>query len=422
MAKKKARFHKSAKHGVKQSRQHPRSAQRAGGPSLRGRVHDGITNIKVVGVGGGGGNAISRMMTDDKRIRGVEFIAVNTDAQDLDYAVANKKVYIGKALTHGLGAGMNPEVGKQAAEEARSELGEVLDGADIIFITAGFGGGTGTGASPVIAEIAKEKGILTIGVVTKPFAFEGTQRMNIAQDGLARLKEKVDSLVVIPNDKIFSLIDKETTAMRAFGYIDDVLRNAVRSVAELINMPGLINVDFSDIETTLRDAGTTLIGIGVASGQDRAVKAATAAIHSPLLEVSAEGAKGVLFSIAGGRDLKMSEINEIAKTIADNLDANARIIFGAYHDKSLKEKNIRVMVIATGFNGVFSGTRMTIPSLFVTEPPQKKEASLLDGADKQKALDSETREKEKEKDKPQKQAPASHDSWEIPSFLRKKKK
>ncbi|MDO8557044.1 MAG: cell division protein FtsZ [Candidatus Jorgensenbacteria bacterium] len=385
-------------------------------------MQDGITKIKVVGVGGAGGNVVSHMMADERRIRGVEFIAVNTDAQDLDYAVAHKKIYIGKALTHGLGAGMNPEIGKQAAEEGRSELGEALDGADIIFITAGFGGGTGTGASPVVAEIAKEKGILTIGVVTKPFAFEGVQRMNIAQDGLARLKEKVDSLVVIPNDKIFSLIDKETTAMRAFGYIDDVLRNAVKSVAELINMPGLINVDFSDIETTLRDAGTTLIGIGFASGQDRAVKAATAAIHSPLLEVSVEGAKGVLFSIAGSKDLKMSEINDIAKTIAENLDANARIIFGAYHDKSLKEKSVKVMVIATGFNGVFSGTRMTVPSLFVSEPPMKKEQTLLDDIEKQKPENTEVSEKGKKDEKSIKQAPVGHDTWEIPSFLRKKKK
>lgn len=410
MAKKKRQHHKQARRAVKT----------AGHPHVRGRprVHDGITKIKVIGVGGGGGNAVTRMMADDKRVRGVEFIAVNTDAQDLDYTVAHKKVYIGKALTHGLGAGMNPEIGKQAAEEARSELGEILDGADIVFITAGFGGGTGTGASPIIAEIAKERGILTIGVVTKPFAFEGVQRMSIAQDGLARLKEKVDSLVVIPNDKIFSLIDKETTAMRAFGYIDDVLRNAVKSIAELINTPGLINVDFSDIETTLRDAGTTLIGIGLASGQDRAVKAATAAIHSPLLEISAEGAKGILFSIAGSRDLKMSEINDIARTIAENLDANARVIFGAYHDKSLKDKSVKVMVIATGFNGVFSGTRMTIPSLFVTEPPVKKEASLLSGSEKQKAVDVEVSEKEK----PTKQTPVNHDMWEIPSFLRKKKK
>ena len=210
--------------------------------------------------------------------------------------------------------------------------------------------------------------------------------------------------------------------MRAFGYIDDVLRNAVKSVAELINMPGLINVDFSDIETTLRDAGTTLIGIGLASGQDRAVKAATAAIHSPLLEVSVEGAKGVLFSIAGSKDLKMSEINDIAKTIAENLDANARIIFGAYHDKSLKEKSVKVMVIATGFNGVFSGTRMTVPSLFVSEPPSKKEQTLLDDIEKQKPENTEVPEKGKKDEKSAKQVSVGHDTWEIPSFLRKKKK
>ncbi|MEK7543166.1 MAG: cell division protein FtsZ [Patescibacteria group bacterium] len=421
MPKKKKKLIKLPKMSHKASKTHRHQVKNS---LVRYKAQNGITKIKVIGVGGGGCNAVTRMMSDDKKIRGVEFIVVNTDAQDLEYSISHSKVHIGKALTHGLGAGMNPEIGKQAAEENRSEIGEALDGADIVFITAGFGGGTGTGASPVIAEIAKEKGILTVGVITKPFSFEGTQRMNIAQDGLARIKEKVDALVIIPNDKIFSLIDKDTTAVKAFGYIDEVLKNAVKSIAELINMPGLINVDFADIEATLRDAGTTLIGIGIASGQDRSTKAATGAINSPLLEVSIDGAKGVLFSIAGGKDLKMSEINDIARIIAENLDANARIIFGAYHDKTLKDKMIKVTVIATGFNGVFSGTRMTVPNLFMAEQP-KKEQDLFGDSEKQKSEQREQSEKEKEKDK-NKEKPAkplpSNDSWEIPSFLRRKKK
>lgn len=391
-------------------------------------LQSGVTKIKVVGIGGGGCNAVTRMMQDPERIRGVEFIAVNTDAQDLDYAASHKKIYIGKALTHGLGAGMNPEVGKQAAEENRSEIGEMLKDADIVFVTAGMGGGTGSGASPVVAEVAREKGILTVAIVTKPFSFEGTQRMNIAQDALARLKEKVDAIVVIPNDKIFSIIDKDTPVMKAFSHVDEVLRNAVKSIAELINNPGIINVDFADIETTLKDAGPTLIGIGTASGPDRAAKAAELAINSPLLEISIDGAKGVLFSIAGGKDLKMSEINEVAKTVASTLDPNARVIFGAYYDRSLKEKVIKVTVIATGFNSSFSGNRMGVPSLFVADTSMRKEAlpDIQDKSekDKKESVSQPTlpeKDKDKEKSVPVKPAP-SQDSWEIPAFLRKKRK
>ncbi len=391
-------------------------------------LQSGLTKIKVVGIGGGGTNAVSRMMQDSERIRGVEFIAVNTDAQDLDYASSHKKIYIGKALTHGLGAGMNPEIGKQAAEENRSEIGEMLEGADIVFVTAGMGGGTGSGASPVVAEVAREKGILTVAIVTKPFSFEGTQRMNIAQDALARLKEKVDAMVVIPNDKIFSLIDKDTPVMKAFAHVDEVLRNAVKSIAELINNPGIINVDFADIETTLKDAGPTLIGIGTASGQDRAAKAAEMAINSPLLEISIDGAKGVLFSIAGGKDLKMSEINEVAKTVASTLDPNARVIFGAYYDRSLKEKVIKVTVIATGFNSSFSGNRIGVPSLFVADTSMRKEAlpDIQDKVEKDRkepSVQPTLPEKEKDKEKSAQVKPVtSQDSWEIPAFLRKKRK
>lgn len=376
--------------------------------------------IKVVGIGGGGGNMVSRMMEGD-RMRGVEFVAINTDAQDLDRVLAHKKIYIGRALTKGLGAGMNPEIGKQAAEENRSEIGEALEGADIVFIAVGMGGGTGTLGSSVVAEILKEKGILAVAMATKPFLFEGSQRMTIAQDGLHRLKDKVDSLIVIPNDRIFSLIDKETPLLKALGYIDDVLKQAVSAIAELINVPGIINVDFADIKAILKDAGTTLIGIGSSSGQDRSVKAVNTAIHSPLLETSIDGAKGVLFSIAGGRDMKMSEINDIAKAITANLDPGAKVIFGAYYDRGLKDKNMKVTVIATGFNGVMSQQRMNTPTLFFSEEP--KTVVLEEPRGKEKTRTQSKAEETKEKDREKKvSVEQEQEPWEIPTFLRKKKK
>ncbi len=395
------------KHKIKHH-SHSTAAPRHGAPSPKS--DRGLTKIIVVGAGGGGSNAVTRMMAGD-RPRGVEFIAVNTDAQDLDYASAHKKLYIGRALTRGLGAGMNPEIGKQAAEENRSEIGEAIEGADVVFITAGFGGGTGTGAAPVIAEIAKEKGILTIAVVTKPFAFEGAQRMTIAQEGLGRLKEKVDALVVIPNDRIFTIIDKDTSVMKAFAFIDEILKQGVQAIAELVNTPGIVNVDFADIKTILRESGQTLIGIGTAKGEDRSVKAVQNAVNSPLLEVSMEGAKGVLFSIAGGRDLKMSEINDIAKAISGNLDANAKVIFGAYYDRSLKDKAVKVTVIATGFNGMFSDRR-GLPTLFMAGEPKKTEPKMADVTPVSETLAPKT--------PPGK--PETDEAWEIPTFLRKKKR
>jgi cell division protein FtsZ len=377
-----------------------------------------FTRIKVVGVGGGGGNAISRMMAESDRIRGVEFIAVNTDAQDLDHANAHKKIYIGRALTHGLGAGMNPEIGKQAAEENRSELGEALDGADVVFLTAGFGGGTGGGALPVIAEIAREKGILALAIVTKPFTFEGGQRMSLAQEALARVKDKVDALVVIPNDRIFNIIDKDTSVTKAFGYIDDVLKSAVKAIADLVNMPGIINIDFADIKTTLKDAGTTLIGIGVASGPERGMKAVEAAVNSPLLESTMEGARGLLFSISGGRDLKMAEVHDIAKAVSANLDTGARVIFGAYFDRTLSEKSIKVMVIATGFSGTWSTeSRLPLQSLFA-----KETHSAPAGKGKREeapAMRAKAEEPEEDKAPPM---PTKEETWDIPAFLRKKKR
>ncbi len=395
------------------------------------KKEDGITKVKVVGVGGMGGNVVTRMMLSGEKPRGVEFIAVNTDKQDLDYSVAHKKLYIGKALTRGLGAGMNPEIGKQAAEENRSEIGEILEGADIIFLTSGMGGGTGTGATPVIAEIAREKGILTLAVVTKPFTFEGTQRATIAQEGLARLKDKVDALVVIPNDRIFTVIQKDTPIHKAFSYIDDVLKQAVQALAELINMPGIINVDFADIKSILKEAGTTLIGIGISTGQDRGIKAVGSAINSPLLEVTLDGAKGVLFSVAGTRDLKMSEINDIAKAISANLDPGAKIIFGAYYDRTLKDKAIKVTVIATGFNGMFSEKR-AIPNLFmVSESGVKKIDESLISQRKEKETEMKKQidmgivesVKQEENQKTTKvEKGEKPEAWEIPAFLRKKKK
>lgn len=374
------------------------------------RIKGGQAHIKVIGVGGGGGNAISRMMSGEK-MRGVEFIAINTDAQDLNYTRSHRKLYIGRALTKGLGAGMNPEIGKQAAEENRSEIGEVLDGADIVFITAGFGGGTGTGTSPIVAEIAREKGILTIGIITKPFTFEGAQRTNIALEGISRFKDKVDALVVIPNDRIFNIINKDTSLTRAFSYIDDILRNAVQAIAEIINTPGIINVDFADIKAIMKDAGTALVGIGMASGLERGVKAVQAAINSPLLEISIDGAKGVLFSVAGGRDLKMAEINEIAKAVSENLDTNARIIFGTYHDGRIKDKQVKVTVIATGFNGLMVGRSQT-PNLFFTgklagEKEKEKEEMT------EETVETSVIQAKKEK---------KQQSWEVPTFLRKRRR
>lgn len=310
-----------------------------------------IAKIKVVGVGGAGGNALTRM--HEYFPRGVELIAVNTDLQDLQECDARKKIYIGKQITKGLGAGMNPELGKQAAEENRDEIAQALQGADMIFITAGFGGGTGSGAAPIVAEIAQEMGILTVAIVTKPFSFEGTQRSQIAQEALIKLKDRVDTYITISNDKIFSVIDKDTTLRKAFEAIDEVLKNAVLGITELIVSPGIINVDFADVKTIVQNSGTSIIGVGIGSGKDRAVVAARGALNSPLLETIIDGAKGVLFSISGHRDVKMNEINEIAKIISENVDPNARIIFGTYHDRRLNKGSIKVTLIATGFGTSF---------------------------------------------------------------------
>jgi cell division protein FtsZ len=304
--------------------------------------------IKVVGVGGGGTNAVNRMV--DAGLRGVEFIATNTDAQALAMCDADIKLNIGHQLTKGLGAGANPDVGQGAAAESRDEIKEALKGADMVFVTAGEGGGTGTGAAPVIADIAKnEIGALTVGVVTRPFSFEGTQRARQAQEGIQRLREFVDTLIVIPNEKLLAIVERRTTILDAFREADNVLRQGVQGITDLITIPGLINLDFADVRTIMHDAGTALMGIGNATGENRAAEAAKVAISSPLLEESVEGAMGILLNITGGHDLGLFEVNEAAEIVQGAADANSNIIFGAVIDDSLGD-DVRVTVIATGFD------------------------------------------------------------------------
>lgn len=308
-----------------------------------------FARIKVIGVGGSGKNALNHMVSS--KVRGVEFIAMNTDTQDLHNSQTDKKIHLGKNLTKGLGAGMNPEVGKQAAEETKSEVQDAIKGADMVFIACGMGGGTGTGAAPVIARASKEQGILTVAVVTKPFFFEGNQRMRIAESGLSELSKEVDAIITIPNDRLLAIAGKETSLKDAFALCDDVLRQAVEGISDLITTPGMINVDFADIRAIMSDAGTALMGIGTASGENRAVQAATQAINSPLLEVSINGARGVLFAISGNDDLTMHEVNEAAKVITESIDKDAKVIFGTTHDDRMKKGDLKVTVIATGFAG-----------------------------------------------------------------------
>ena len=305
-----------------------------------------IAVIKVVGVGGGGTNAVNRMV--DAGLRGVEFIAVNTDAQALLMCDADVKIHIGAKITRGLGAGANPEVGRQAAEESRDELREALKGADMVFVTAGKGGGTGTGAAPVIAELARELGALTVGVVTKPFSFEGRKRSSQAELGIETLSKKVDTLIIIPNDRLLQVVERRTSIVEAFKVADDVLRQGVQGITDLITVPGLINLDFADVRTIIRNAGSALMGIGTASGEHRGVEAARAAISSPLLESSIDGATGILLNITGGRDLGLFEVNEAAEIISSAADPDANVIFGAVIDESMGDQ-MRVTVIATGF-------------------------------------------------------------------------
>ncbi len=305
------------------------------------------TKIKVVGIGGSGSNAVSRMKK--YKIKGVELIVINTDAQDLNKSRADLKIRIGQKTTRGLGAGMNPEIGRQSAMENRQEIFEALRGADMVFITYGCGGGTGTGAGPVIAEIAREQGILTLAVVTKPFSFEGVCRAKIAENGLRKLKEKTDTLLVIENDKLLEILLPGTTLLNAFWLCDDVLRQAVCGISDLITLPGIINVDFADVKAIMKDSGSALFGVGRAQGEQRAETAVKLAVNSPLFNISLKGARGVLFNVSGGKDINLLEIDEIAKAITKEVDPEAKVIFGAVQDEKLKKGEIKVTVIATGF-------------------------------------------------------------------------
>ena len=316
-------------------------------------MSEGITfssaaRIKVIGVGGGGSNAVNRMIASD--IEGIEFWTMNTDAQALSHSDATRRIQLGQKLTRGLGAGGNPAIGQKAAEESREEIAQALEGADLVFITAGMGGGTGTGAARIVAEVAKEMGALTVGVVTRPFTFEGRRRTNQAEEGISGLQSQVDTLIIIPNDKLLQAINEQTPVQEAFRIADDVLRSGVQGISDIITIPGLINVDFADVRTVMADAGSALMGIGEGSGKSRAREAAIQAITSPLLESSIEGARGVVLNITGGSDMTLIEVNTAAETIYEVVDPNANIIFGAVIDPQMQGE-MRITVIATGFTG-----------------------------------------------------------------------
>jgi len=367
---------------------------------------EAFARIKVVGVGGSGKNATNHMVKS--KVKGVEFIAVNTDAQDLHNSLAKKKVHIGKHLTKGLGTGMNPDLGTRAAEETKEEIQEVLKGADMVFISGGLGGGTCTGASPVVAKVAKEMGALTVAVVTKPFSFEGNQRMRLAEKGAEALKQEVDALIVIPNDRLLAIVGKDTTATDAFAMADEVLREGVEGISDLITMPGIINVDFADIRAIMEDAGSALMGLGKASGENRAVEAAKIAINSPLLDISISGAKGVLFVVAGGDDMTMSEIQEAANVITESVDPDAKIIFGAIRDDKLKKNEIKITVIATGFLENAPGGNSGGLFQFSVKEDKKKDLPII-------------REEEAPKEN-KKEVPEEDDWGGVPAFLRRRKK
>ena len=370
-----------------------------------------FARIKVIGPGGSGKNALNHMI--NSKVRGVEFIAVNTDAQDLHQCLAKKKIHIGKNLTKGLGAGMNPDIGRRAAEETKEEIQEAIKGADMVFIACGLGGGTASGAAPIIAKTAKELGALTVAVVTKPFSFEGKQRMIIAEQSLEALKKEVDAIVVIPNDRLLATIDRNTTAKQAFAMCDEVLRQGVEGISYLITMPGIINIDFADIRAIMENAGSALMGIGIASGEKRAEEAAKSAISSPLLDLSINGAKGVLFSVSGGEDVGMLEIQDAAKIITDSIDPNAKVIFGAVHDDKLKKGDIKVTVIATGFGD--GAANLIHKRLFQDD----KDKTGMFGTPSTPVKDKKEEVKKEEK----KPIPTiEEDDWGgVPSFLRRKK-
>ena len=360
------------------------------------KMLDGTATIKVIGVGGAGNNAVNRMV--DCGIRGVEFIAVNTDRQALQMSKAGTKIQIGEKITRGLGAGANPDIGAQSAEESKSEISEALRRADMVFVTAGMGGGTGTGAAPIVAGIAKEMGILTIGVVTKPFTFEGKKRLSQADRGIESLKTKVDTLVVIPNDKLLQIIDRKTSIVEAFRMADEILRQGVQGISDLIAVPGLVNLDFADVKTIMLNTGMAHMGIGRASGENRAEDAAKQATESPLLETSIEGARGVIINITGGPDLGLHEVNTAAELVQRSVDPEANIIFGAVIDPDMKDE-IVITVIATEFEKEKNMPNMNVDSL-VSKAWDKKVSSIPTSSDNS----------------------SNSNDLDIPSFLRKKQK
>lgn len=375
-----------------------------------------FARIKVVGVGGSGLNVVNHMI--NSKVKGVEFIAINTDAQDLHGCLAKKKIHIGKNLTKGLGAGMNPEIGRRAIEETKEEVQEAIKGADMVFLTCGLGGGTGSGASAVAAAIARETNALTVAVVTKPFFFEGKHRMRIAENALAELRKEVDAIVVIPNDRLLNQISKETTALNAFAMCDDVLKQAVEGISDLITTPGIINIDFADVRAILKDSGSALMGVGIASGEKRAEEAAKMAINSPLLDISINGAQGILFSIAGGDDLTMHEIQEAAKIITETMDEDAKVIFGTVNDTNLKKGEVKVTIIAAGFPE--TGPKKSLFGGMIKEEPKVEEP-------KGKIFSSMPVERKEEKVEKKETKPLvtedNDDEWgAVPSFLRRNRK
>ncbi|OLN22859.1 cell division protein FtsZ [Domibacillus antri] len=371
---------------------------------------DSLATIKVIGVGGGGNNAVNRMI--EHGVQGVDFIAVNTDAQALNLSKAEVKMQIGSKLTRGLGAGANPEVGKKAAEESKEQIEEVLKGADMVFVTAGMGGGTGTGAAPVIAQIAKDLGALTVGVVTRPFTFEGRKRATQAAGGIEAMKASVDTLIVIPNDRLLEIVDKSTPMLEAFREADNVLRQGVQGISDLIAVPGLINLDFADVKTIMSNKGSALMGIGVASGENRAVEAAKKAISSPLLETAIDGAQGVLMNITGGTNLSLYEVQEAADIVSSASDQEVNMIFGSVINENLKDEII-VTVIATGFKELPAQTGQTRPGLGQVKPQQQ--------AAPQSAKPRETKREDipvQEQPIRQPQQTPVDDTLDIPTFLR----
>ncbi len=401
---------------------------------------ESFARIKVIGVGGSGTNAVNHMV--NSKVHGVEFLAMNTDAQHLHRSLAEKKVHIGKNLTRGLGTGMNPEVGHKSAEESLEDIQNAIKGADMVFVSCGLGGGTGTGATPVVARVAKEQGALTVAVVTRPFYFEGKHRMAIAERGLEELRKEVDAIIAIPNDRVLNIVSKDTSCASAFAMCDEILRQAVEGISNIITMPGIINVDFADIKAVMQNAGSALMGIGSATGENRAVEAARNAINSPLLDLSINGAKGVLFTIAGGPDMTMFEIQDAAKLITESIDSDAKVIFGAIYDDKLKKNEIKVTVIASGFpennirskatgsflsdlrlNNKESGNNKEKEETTEDKVIEQKETrdrseapakpSLRNIFEKQKVVEDEDEKKDKE----------IEDDWSsIPAFLRRNKK